>query len=98
PCAPWLIARGRSLDVPRLDSVALLLRETSVGGLVFRYANTSCSGIPISFSSQTTPAIDPNRRSRRSRNGALSSATWYAVLEMEKCSNPYRLRLQLTTK
>ena len=22
-CAPWLIARGRSLDVPRLDSVAL---------------------------------------------------------------------------
>jgi hypothetical protein len=22
-CAPWLIARGRSLDVPRLDRVAL---------------------------------------------------------------------------
>src|ERR1700730_8198016 len=28
-CAPWLIARGRSLDVPRLDSVAL--RHSSCG-------------------------------------------------------------------
>src|SRR5207247_11442928 len=54
---------------------SVLLRATTVVGLVFRYANTSCSGMPISFSSHTIPVIEPSRRRRRSRNGALSSAT-----------------------
>src|ERR1022692_2143567 len=65
-CAPWLIARGRSLDVPRLDRVALHPSSFGTGagsapfaklGVEHEIANPSdgeaCAGDPAKFLRRT---------------------------------------------
>src|SRR6202035_1211148 len=65
-CAPWLIARGRSLDVPRLDRVALPISSWGGAGASPRFptilvkqetANPpdgeACAGNPAKFLRRT---------------------------------------------
>src|SRR5487761_617822 len=65
-CAPWLIARGRSLDVPRLDRVALHLSSFGSDAASARFATIlvelgianpsdweACAGEPAKFLRRT---------------------------------------------